>query len=224
MKVQYGRDDIEFSALNYEFAKNYYMYLRTVRNCSNNMAIKYISNFKKIILRAVAKDLITKDPFKLFIGKKTKVRKQPLTRLELKRLGDFVFDSDRLDVVRDIFIFQCYTGLAYIDVYQLKWEDIKDGNDGGLWIMSSRQKSKSQTDIPLLPKAVEIMAKYKNDPICIQRRSVLPVRSNQKMNEYLKEITEVCEISTKLNTHKARRTFAQSHLIMVFLFMLLRKC
>lgn len=76
--------------------------------------------------------------------------------------------------------------------------------------MSSRQKSKSQTDIPLLPKAVEIMAKYKNDPICIQRKSVLPVRSNQKMNEYLKEIAEICEITTNLNTHKARRTFAST--------------
>lgn len=210
IKYKFERNDIEFTALNYEFAKNYYMYLRTVRNCSNNTAIKYISNFKKIILRAVAKDLITKDPFKLFIGKKTKVRKQPLTRLELKRLEDFIFDSERLDVVRDIFIFQCYTGLAYIDVYQLKWEDIKDGNDGGLWIMSSRQKSKSHTDIPLLPKAVEIMAKHKNDPICIQRKSVLPVRSNQKMNAYLKEIADVCEISTNLNTHKARRTFAST--------------
>ncbi|MGE8511254.1 MAG: phage integrase SAM-like domain-containing protein [Chryseobacterium culicis] len=137
IKEKFQREDIEFPALNYEFAKNYYMYLRTVRNCSNNTAIKYISNFKKIILRAVAKDLITKDPFKLFVGKKTKLRKQPLTRLELKKLEEFSFDSERLDVVRDIFIFQCYTGLAYIDVYQLKWEDIKDGNDRGLWIMSS---------------------------------------------------------------------------------------
>ncbi|MFZ4928467.1 tyrosine-type recombinase/integrase [Chryseobacterium sp. Mn2064] len=76
--------------------------------------------------------------------------------------------------------------------------------------MSSRQKSKSQTDIPLLSKAVEIMAKYKNDPICTQRKSVLPVRSNQKMNAYLKEIADICEISTNLNTHKARRTFAST--------------
>ncbi len=78
--------------------------------------------------------------------------------------------------------------------------------------MSSRQKSKSQTDIPLLPKAVEIMSKYKCHPICMQRRSVLPVRSNQKMNEYLKEIAVICEISTNLNTHKARRTFASTGL------------
>ncbi|MFS4469953.1 site-specific integrase [Chryseobacterium sp. T20] len=210
IRHQFDREDIPFTSLNYEFAKNYYLYLTTVRNCSNNTSLKYISNFKKIILRAVAKDLIIKDPFKLFVGKKTRLKKQPLTRSELKCLEEQKLDSTRLDTVRDIFIFQCYTGLAYIDAYQLKWKDIKEGNDGGLWIMSSRQKSNSQTDIPLLPKAIEILNKYKDHPVCLERRSALPVRSNQKMNVYLKEIADICEIPNNLNTHKARRTFAST--------------
>ena len=86
----------------------------------------------------------------------------------------------------------------------------KEGDDGSMWIMSSRQKSKSGTDIPLLPKALEIIAKYSNDSECIKRGAVLPVRSNQKMNEYLKEIAELCGVSETLNTHKARRTFAST--------------
>ncbi|QBA20990.1 site-specific integrase [Chryseobacterium indologenes] len=210
IKYQYNKEDIEFRALNYEFVKDYDLYLKTVRKCSNNTSLKYISNFKKIVLRAVAKEIIPKDPFKLFIGKKTKVKKKPLTKAELKRIEEKEFSSERLSVVRDIFVFQCYTGLSYIDAFQLKWEDIKEANDGGAWIMSSRQKSKSDTDIPLLPKALEIISKYKDNPLCIKRGTVLPGRSNQKMNEYLKEIAVLCNVNVILNTHKARRTFAST--------------
>lgn len=210
IQYKYGREDLSFSTLNYEFVKNYELYLKTIRKCSNNTSLKYISNFKKIVLRAVAKEIIPKDPFKLFTSRKTKVKKKPLTKAELQRIEDKVFLSNRLSVVRDIFVFQCYTGLSYIDAFQLKWNDIKEGDDGSMWIMSSRQKSKSGTDIPLLPKALEIIAKYNNDPGCIKRDSVLPGRSNQKMNEYLKEIADLCGISETLNTHKARRTFAST--------------
>lgn len=207
---KYKRGDLDFRELNYEFISDYGFYLKTVRKCSNNTALKYISNFKKIVLRAIAKEIIHKDPFKLFKGKKTKIKKYPLTKAELTMLENRVFESERLATVRDIFVFQCYTGLAYIDVYQLKKDSIKQGIDGKLWIISNRQKTKSNTDIPLLPKALEIMERYKTHPMCIERGSVLPVRSNQKMNEYLKEIADLSNIQSKLNTHKARRTFAST--------------
>jgi len=210
IKFKYNKNDLEFSALNYEFVKDYDLYLKTIRNCSNNTSLKYISNFKKIVLRAVAKEIIPKDPFQLFVSKKTKVKKKPLTKAELRRIEEKEFSSDRLTAVRDIFVFQCYTGLSYIDAFQLKWENIKEMDDGSIWISSNRQKSKSSTDIPLLPKAMEIIAKYKDDPICLKRKTVLPGRSNQKMNEYLKEIAVLCDVCTTLNTHKARRTFAST--------------
>jgi len=199
---KYQKDDIEFRELNYEFVQDYDFYLRSVRKCSNNTTIKYIRNFKKIILDAVARDIIPKDPFTLYKAKIIKPKKKPLTKAELRNLENKRFENERLSTIRDIFLFQCYTGLAYIDAYQLKKYDIKEGDDGRLWIMSSRQKSKSTTDIPLLPKAIEIMEKYKAHPICLQRNSVLPVKSNQKMNAYLKEIATLCNIDTALNTHK----------------------
>ncbi|MBW7890971.1 MAG: site-specific integrase [Chitinophagaceae bacterium] len=210
IKYKYNRNDIEFRELNFEFVKDYEFYLKTIKNCSNNTTLKYIANFKKIVLRAIAKEMILSDPFKLFKSKWTKPNKRPLTKEELRAIEEKKFSTDRLSVVRDIFIFQCYTGLAYIDAFQLKRTDIKKGNDGGLWIISSRQKSKSSTNIPLLPKALKIMEKYKRHPICISRNSVLPVKSNQKMNEYLKEIAALCGITSELNTHKARRTFAST--------------
>lgn len=210
IQYKYKRDDVEFRELNYEFITDYEFFLKTVRLCLNNTALKYISALRKIVKIAVAKDYLPKDPFGLFKGKKIKTLKRPLSWEELKKLEIKEFTTERLTVVRDIFVFQCYTGLAYIDAYQLKRDDIKSGPDGRLWIMSSRQKSKSITDIPLLPKALEIMEKYKDDPTCIARGSVLPGRSNQKMNAYLDEIAELCCITSSLNTHKARRTFAST--------------
>ena len=111
--------------------------------------------------------------------------------------------------MRDIFVFQCYTGLAYIDALNLKSQDIKSGIDGEKWIISQRQKTKKEINIPLLPKALEIIERYQDHPICKKRDSVLPVNSNQKMNAYLKEISDLCDVDS-LNTHKARRTFAST--------------
>ena len=129
---------------------------------------------------------------------------------ELFTLENKVFDSDRLNEVRDIFVFQCYTGLAYIDVKQLNKNEIKIGIDDKAWIVSNRQKTGSSTTIPLLSKAIEILEKYKEHPLCLKSNLLLPVKSNQKMNEYLKEIATLCQIDDNLTTHKARRTFGST--------------
>lgn len=210
IRFKYNLADVEFRELNYEFVKDYEFYLKTVRHISNNTTLKYISNLKKIILRAIARDIIPSDPFKLFKGRKTKTNKKPLTKQDLEKIENYEFATPRLAEVRDIFIFQCYTGLAYIDAFNLKKTDVKKGFDGELWIMTARQKTDSETNVPLLPKALEIMDRYSIHPICIERGSVLPVKSNQKMNAYLKEIAGLTGIECELNTHKARRTFAST--------------
>jgi len=207
---KYHTDDIEFRELNFEFVKDYEFYLKTVRKISNNTALKYIANFKKIVLRAIDRDIIMTDPFKNFKSRKTRIIKKPLSRQELAIVENHVFSVPRLAVVRDIFIFQCYTGLAYIDVFNLKKSDIRMGIDGELWISTERQKTGSAINVPLLPTALEIIESYKNNAICLQRGSVLPVVSNQKMNAYLKEIADLCGIESTLNTHKARRTFGST--------------
>lgn len=210
IKFKFKKDDMDFADLNLEFVKDFEFYLRTVRDCSNNTTLKYIANFKKIVIRAIDKEIILKDPFKNFKGRKTKLVKKPLSTQELYELERHYFTTDRLNVVRDVFVFQCYTGLAYIDAYQLRRADIKDGIDGNLWIMSERQKTNSTTNVPLLPQALKIIEKYKDHPLCVQRGTVLPVSSNQKMNEYLKEIAILCGFPFTLNTHMARRTFGST--------------
>lgn len=210
IKLKYKVDDSEFRQLNYEFIKDYDFFLRTIRNCQNNSTVKYIANFKKIIYRAISKGIITSDPFKAFKNPKVAVKKTPLSSHELSTLENKKFDSERLSEVRDIFVFQCYTGLAYIDVKQFKKEELKIGIDGKQWIISERQKTGSSTTIPLLGKAIEILERYKEHPLCKANNVLLPVKSNQKMNEYLKEMATLCGINDNLTTHKARRTFGST--------------
>jgi len=210
LRFKYNVEDMEFRELNFEFVKDYEFYLKTVKNIGHNTALKYITNFRKIILLAIDKEIIIKDPFKRFKSKKIKVVKKPLSRQELYALESHTFSTPRLSAVRDVFVFQCYTGLAYIDAFNLKTYDIKQGVDDERWIITERQKTGSPINIPLLPKAIEIMERYKDHPLCLKRNSVLPVTSNQKMNAYLKEIADLCGIRSILNTHKARRTFGST--------------
>ncbi len=207
---KYNVTDIDFRELNFEFIKDFEFYLKTERKISQNTAMKYITNFKKIVLRAIAKKIIKEDPFMLYKAKKNKIKRKPLSRIELRRLEKKEFKNERLSLVRDVFVFQCYTGLAYIDVKQLMKSQIREGIDGSLWIMNNRQKTNAEINIPLLPKALEILKKYENNPLCIRSGAVLPVKSNQKMNAYLKEIADLCDITDKLTTHKARRTFGST--------------
>jgi len=210
VKYKYAADDIEFRDLDYEFIISYELYLKTVKNCVNNSTLKYIACMKKVINRAIDKSIIAQDPFRAFKRRVTKTVKRPLTASELRTLEQVTITTPRLETVRDIFVFQCYTGLAYIDAYQLRKTDIKTGIDGAKWIISERQKTGNVTNVPLLPKALELIDKYKEHPLCISRGSVMPVTSNQKMNAYLKEIADLCGFDCELNTHKARRTFGST--------------
>jgi site-specific recombinase XerD len=136
------------------------------------------------------------------------IDRQALTQAELDRIKNKVFPTDRLNFVRDIFLFSCYTGLAYADAKKLKRSEIASGVDGSLWIFTNRQKTDTSSRIPLLPPALAIVEKYKNYAACSTLGFVLPVLSNQKMNAYLKEIADCCGITKNLTSHIARHTFA----------------
>lgn len=136
IREKYNSDDIEFRDLDFDFITSFEFYLKTVRNCSNNYTLKYIGNFRKIINRALDKNIIAADPFRAFKKRWTKTNKRPLTSSELRTLEQHNLSSARLEVIRDIFVFQCYTGLAYIDAYHLKKTDLRVGIDGEQWIIT----------------------------------------------------------------------------------------
>jgi site-specific recombinase XerD len=136
------------------------------------------------------------------------VKKGYLTKDELKTLYNKEIAVERLQHVRDIFLFCCYTGLAYADVKKLTPDNISKGLDGEYWIFVDRTKTGSTSNVPLLPIAVEMIEKYQTHPIVENSGHVLPVLSNQKMNAYLKELATICGINKNITFHMARHTFA----------------
>ena len=118
------------------------------------------------------------------------------------------FGIERLDMVRDIFIFCCYTGLAFIDVYNLRPEHITEDAHGRKWIHKQRQKTEVEFFVPLLGHPLQLIEKYCSHPMCRANKTVFPVYANQKMNSYVKEIADFCGIKKHLTMHIARYTFA----------------
>ena len=210
MQWKYKTNDMDIKKLDYEFVSQYAFWLKTVRNCNHNTTIKYISNFRKIVNRCIKNGWLIRDPFFGFKMTKKEVVPEFLTEHELNKVANKQFSSERLTQVRDVFLFCCYTGLTFGDVKKLVRSEIRIGMDNNEWIFSHRQKTDVLSRIPLLPIAIDILEKYKDHPACINSNKALPVLSNQKYNEYLKEIAKICDINKKMTSHIARHTFATS--------------
>jgi site-specific recombinase XerD len=207
---KYYVSDISITKIDYAFVTEFEFYLRSVKKCNNNTAVKYVRNFRKIIKICLDNDWLDKNPCSRYEGKMKEVERDFLTEEELNRIYSKRFSSERLNLVKDIFIFSCYTGLAYVDVKGLKKDHIALGIDGEKWIFKNRQKTDTKSKIPVLPIAQEIIEKYSNHPKCLNEDSILPILTNQKMNAYLKEVGDLCEISKEITFHMARHTFATS--------------
>lgn len=208
MQWKYNISDIDITKIDHAFITDYEFWLRRVRNCANNTAVKYLKNFNKIIKLCLANDWLDKNPFANYKSKVKEVERVYLTEAEIQSIIEKEFKTERLSLVRDIFLFSCFTGLAYIDVKNLTKSHISYGIDGEKWIFTHRQKTESASKIPILPVTQMIIDKYQNHPQCINEDKLLPILSNQKMNAYLKEIAGVCEIEKELTFHIARHTFA----------------
>jgi site-specific recombinase XerD len=205
---KYKLPDLEITRLNYEFIAEFAFWLKTVRHCNHNSTMKYLGNFKKIVLLCIKSGWLLRDPFAGFKLSKREVERPYLSEGELQQMAAKTFPSERLGYVRDVFLFSCFTGLAYADVKKLQRTEITTGVDGSPWIFTHRQKTHTSSRIPLLPFSLSILEKYKDHPQCVREGRLLPLLSNQKMNAYLKEIAEVCGIQKKLTFHIARHTFA----------------
>lgn len=205
---KYKISDIDIRKIDYSFLNDFEFYLKSERFCNNNSAVKYVNNFGKIVRFCIANGWIQKSPFVNYHSKIKEVTRVFLNESEMEAISSKNFNNERLSVVRDIFLFSCFTGLAYIDTKKLTYHNISTGLDGTQWIYTSRQKTKTTSNIPLLAQAECIIEKYKNHQACINSGRLLPILSNQKMNAYLKEIADLCDINKELTYHTARHTFA----------------
>jgi site-specific recombinase XerD len=208
LQWKYSVLDIDIKDIDHAFITEYEFFLRSVRKCANNTAVKYIKNFKKIVKLCISNGWLDKDPFVNYKAKIREVEREFLSQEEIQTIYEKIFVTERLNQVKDIFVFACFTGLAYIDVKQLTLSNISIGIDGGKWIFTHREKTETASRIPLLPIPSELIQKYAEHPQCINENKLLPVLSNQKMNSYLKEIADVCGIQKDLTFHIARHTFA----------------
>lgn len=208
IKHQYKKSDIYLQELNHQFVTNFEFYLKSEDHIDHNTTHRYIRNLKKIINDAVRNEWLLRNPFDGFKCSLKKVDRDILSMEEINLMQQKEFRIPRLAQVKDLFIFSCYTGLAYVDVMKLTPLNLAIGIDGESWLMTHRQKTEESVKIPLLPEAIEIIQKYKKHPDVIHSGGILPRMSNQKLNSYLKEIADLCGINKNLTFHLARHTFA----------------
>jgi hypothetical protein len=209
----YKKEDIVFPELSKDFIKHLDRYLRIEKRLSTNTVVRYMKSFKKFTNMAIDEGWIKHNPFSGIKYRQQETDPTFLTMDEISRIANADISMNRLLIIRDTFLFCCFTGLAFIDAQELKHSDIYTDNNGKLWIRKGRHKLKKSNarcicNIPLLKPAIEILDKYKDHSKCIEKNVCLPVYCNQTMNVYLKQIATICNIDKHLTTHVARHTFA----------------
>ena len=208
LKYQYALSDIELNRIDYQFIKKFEIYLKSVKHCSHNTTMDYLKKIKKIMNQCIAKRWVERSPFIGFKMSMNETHKTFLNEQELLLISERKIAIKRLEQVRDIFLFSCYTGLAYCDVTKLTKANVVIGVDGDKWIFTKRAKTDTPSRIPLLPISNSIVNKYADHPVTSRSGKLLPVMSNQRMNSYLKELADQCGIDKELTFHCARHTFA----------------
>jgi site-specific recombinase XerD len=208
IKAQYRIKSIALDELKYSFITEFEHYLLTKEKLLPNTAHKNLINLKKVIKVAVQLEWLTVSPFTQFQCKYRNPERVFLTQDELDRIKNKTFTIDRLTKVRDVFLFQCYTGFSFADIFKFDQNALSIGIDGDYWITTHRSKTGNRESVPLLPIAMEIIQKYKDHEECIKKNTLLPVNTNERYNSYLKEIADACEIRKNITTHVARHTFA----------------
>lgn len=190
LKERYRTGGIHLRELNYQFITQFDLFLRTTdpldasNPLTNKGIMKRMERLRKVVTLAYKTNWLTKDPFLLYRLKLQRTEREFLLEDELETLHNEPLDA-KLDRCRDIFLFACYTGLAYIDFANLSTDNILLGIDGELWIRTSRQNTDTKVGVALLPQAIIILNKYKNKPELIKQGRVLPYLTNQKINDYL---------------------------------------
>lgn len=213
LKENYKHPDINLNDLSYSFMTAFEHFVRTTPlkendPCTTNGTMKHLERFKKMTNWATNNEWMAKNPFATYPLKFKHSDREVLDEQELALIENFHFENPMLQTIKDLFVFCCYTGLAYVDVMSLKPSNIVCGVDGFKWIKTSRAKTDISIDVPLLAPAIDIMGRFKNKKGEPPRDTLFPNITNQEMNRSLKVIGEVCGVSQILTFHLARHTFA----------------
>ncbi|WP_166919641.1 site-specific integrase [Flavobacterium poyangense] len=209
MEKQYGLSDMDATDVNGAFVHNLESFLtydsvyKGRTGIKNNSVVKYIRSYKTACSHCFKLDLLEKNPFNIYEGRLNVKDAIFLTQEELNKIERKRISFERLQRVRDIFLFCCYTGYAPVDAAKLTQENIFKGNKGELWLMTTRTKTAIRANVPILPPVLKVIEKYKG-----MQDALIPKISNQKMNAYLKELADICQVDKHLTWYVARHTFA----------------
>lgn len=207
-------NDLYLKELDFQFLLGFETYLREYRptngqfRIQNNTVMKHIQRLRKMIRTSVEMEWLNKDPFVRSSPTIEKKTREYLTEVELNNILEYDTTITRLELVKDLFVFSCYSGLSYVDIINLKQVHLVRGIDGGHWLFTKRQKTGTSVKVPLIGPTEELIIKYKDDIRAVSRAALFPKLSNQKINSYLKEIADICGIKKNLTFHMARHTFA----------------
>jgi integrase len=208
LMLKYGTADLPIYKLSRTHLDGFYSYMIEKLGHCHNTAIKNLQFMKKIVCNVFEQGGLSKNPFNGFSMSLQPLERPFLNQLELDRLLAKQFSLPRLELVKDLFLFSCYTGLAYIDVYNLRKEELLCSPDGVWWIKTLREKTNVRSQIPLLQIPLDIIVKYADLESLSASAKLFAIPSNQKTNSYLKEIADLCGIEKNLTFHMARHTFA----------------
>lgn len=210
IEFQFNRSDYRIESIDYKFLDFFDVYLKQKFGNHQNTAWNYHKHLRRVLNLAISMEHIHKNPYNKYKVGLKETHREFLTIEEIKRLEEKEIKIERLAAVRDIFVFACYTGLSYSDISKLNKNHIRKGTDKKEWIIIDRNKTNNRCRIPILPKAKKILQKYKNYPKNQFKDLLLPVLTNQKMNSYLKELGDICNINKSITMHMSRHTFATS--------------
>ena len=205
LKYKYSIDDIEFSKINKEFMEDYYSYLLTVRNYSAFLIQNYVRFMKSAIERAVSNEVIYRNPVSKFFAEGGKSSRRWLSREDLNTILSKPHSVKNVNKVRNLFIFACFTGLAYVDVYNLKWQDIQTDKNGCKWCFKNRTKTTTESYIPLLDIPLSIIENFKGKK---NTDKVFDFFCYGTVDKHLKTLQEFYGLKKDLNFHMARHTWA----------------
>ena len=205
LKLRYHTDDISLYQLNHRFIDAYDFYLRVDRRMTGNTVLNHIIPLRKIIRRAISQDSLKRDPFVGYVPEKPLKQRRHLTMEEFQKLLNTPIAEKHLEYTRDMFLFGCFTGLAYADMKNLSEKHLRKDRNGTLWIRIERQKTKSECNIRLLNTAIQIMDKYRHERTDDR---VFQMKTLKSIDENLKTIALKCGIESRLTYHMGRHTYA----------------
>src|ERR1700761_7948422 len=216
--ARYKKQDMPLKDLNYEFISGFEFFVRNNSlkesdPCTTNGTMKHLERLKKMVTWAQKNEWIDKNPFSNFRLKFKHIEREFLSDLELATLESQEFGNFTLDRVKDLFLFSCYTGLSYVDLIELRPSEVLTGIDKIKWIKTTRAKTDTPVNVPLLKPAQLLLEKFSDDDAA-NRDTVFPYVSNQEVNRSLKIIAEICGIQKYLTFHLARHTFATTVTLM----------